>query len=341
MAKTALVISGGGSKGAFAVGALRYIHDHVRAADQFDVYCGTSTGALIVPLAACGELALLEQQYTSLRQNDLVKLGVATNLVLGVSLHDATPLRDKIVELLTQARYDRLLAARVPVFLATVCLQTEQLVYWATQPAAASSSYELMPIASITDLRRAMFASACQPVLMQPVKVRPGAQPVRQYVDGGVREPTPLQAAIDNGAETIIAITLGPRQLSADATDFTKAVPILERTLELFSEDVGANDYRLARLYQQGNGYLRAVRQQLLSQGVAAATVEAAFGQGGNPFAGTAVTTIHEIRPSAKLGEGGPGGLTFDPVAMRGMMAKGQAQAKAYFEALPSGGLMV
>ena len=101
MAKTALVISGGGSKGAFAVGALRYIHDHVRAADQFDVYCGTSTGALIVPLAACGELALLEQQYSSLRQNDLVKLGVATNLVLGVSLHDATPLRDKITELLT------------------------------------------------------------------------------------------------------------------------------------------------------------------------------------------------------------------------------------------------
>ena len=72
---------------------------------------------------------------------------------------------------------------------------------------------------------------------MQPVKVRPGAQPVRQYVDGGVREPTPLQAAIDNGAETIIAITLGPRQHPADATDFTKAVPILERTLELFSED--------------------------------------------------------------------------------------------------------
>lgn len=338
--KTALVISGGGSKGAFAVGVLRYIQEHVRPVDQFDLYCGTSTGALIVPLAACGELALLEQQYTSLRQNDLVKLGVATNLVLGVSLHDATPLRDKIAELLTQDRYDRLRAARARVFLATVCLQTEQLVYWATQPAAASRSYEVMPIESITDLRRAMFASACQPVLMQPVKVRPGAQPVRQYVDGGVREPTPLQAAIDNGAETIIAITLGPRQQPADSPEFTKAVPILERTLDLFSEDVGANDYRLARLYEQGNTYLRAVRQLLADRGVASATIDGAFAQGGNPFAGTAVTTIHEIRPQAKLDEGGPGGLTFDPVAMQGMMAKGQAQAKAYFEALPPDNLL-
>ena len=321
------------------MGALRYIHEHVRPVDQFDLYCGTSTGALIVPLAACGELALLEQQYTTLRQNDLVKLGVAANLALGTSLHDASPLKGKIEELLTPARFARLQAAQVPVFLATVCLQTEQLVYWATQPAAPAASYDVMPIESLTDLRRAMLASACQPVLMQPIKIRPDAQPVRQYVDGGVREATPLQAAIDNGAETIIAITLGPRQKPADATEFSQAIPILARTMDLFSEDVGANDYRLARLFEQGNAYLQAVRGQLLDQGVAAATVAAAFARPGNPFAGTALTTIHEIRPEVRLDEGGPGGLTFDPVAMQGMMAKGQAQAKAYFEALPPGGL--
>ena len=125
MAKTALVVSGGGSKGAFAVGALRYIHDHVRAVDKFDVYCGTSTGSLIVPLAACGELALLENQYTTLRQDDLVRLGVVGNLENGISLHDARPLKNKIASLLTQARYDLLRARATPVFLASVCLQTQ------------------------------------------------------------------------------------------------------------------------------------------------------------------------------------------------------------------------
>jgi NTE family protein len=339
MAKTALVISGGGSKGAFAVGVLKYIHERVRPIDQFDVYCGTSTGSLIVPLAMCGELELLENQYTTLRQNDLLILGSAANLALAVSLHDATPLKNKITELLTETRYARIKAA-VPLFLATVCLQTEQLVYWATKaPAKASASYDIEAITSTTDLRRAMLASACQPVFMQPVEVRPGARPVRQYVDGGVREPTPLQAAIDQGAETIITITLAPQQLPSDDTKLTQAFQILQRTLDLYGEDVGSNDYRLARLYQQGNAYMQAVRGQLLAQGVAPAVVQAAFGRPANPFAGTAVTTIHEIRPQTKLVEGGPGGLTFDPVAMRGMLDKGFAQAQAYFAALPPGQL--
>lgn len=337
MAKTALVVSGGGSKGAFAVGALRYIHENVQPVDGFDVYCGTSTGALIVPLAACGDLALLEAQYTTLRQDDLVRLGSIGNLVVGLSVHDAAPLKRKIEELMTQARFDRLQAAGVPLFLATVCLQTQQLVYWATRvPGAAPAGYEVMPIGSLVDLQRAMLASSCQPVLMQPIEIRPGAVPVRQYVDGGVREVTPLQAAIDHGADTIIALTLAPRQKTADPAELTSAFAILSRTMDLFGEDVGSNDYRLARLYQEGNAYVQAVRGQLLAQGVAAAAVAAAFDQPASPFAGTGVTTIHEIRPETKLDEGGPGGLTFDPAAMRGMMAKGHAAAKAYFEALPA-----
>ncbi len=341
MAKTALVVSGGGSKGAFAVGALRYIHDHVRAVDQFDVYCGTSTGSLIVPLAACGELPLLENQYTTLRQDDLVRLGTIGNLATGISLHDATPLKNKIDSLLTQARYDLLRSAAKPVFIATVCLQTEQLVYWATQPQLLPPTdyYNVMPIASANDLRRAMLASSCQPVLMQPIEVLLGARPVRQYADGGVREATPLQAAVDAGATTIIAITMAPKAIPADAGEFTKALPILERTLDMLEEDVGSNDYRFARIYQQGNSYLQAVRAYLLAQGVAPGTVQAAFGQPGSPFGTTAVTQLHEIRPATKLVEGGPGGLTFDPAAMKGMMAKGFAQAKAYFESLPPGAL--
>lgn len=338
MARTALVVSGGGSKGAFAVGALKYIHERVRPIDQFDVYCGTSTGALIVPLALCGDIALLENQYTTLKQSDLLIVGSAANLALAVSLHDATPLKNKINELLTDARYQRIRAAAAPLLLATVCLQTEQLVYWATKGAApASADYAVQTIATATDLRRAMLASASQPVFMQPVEVRPGALPVRQYADGGVREATPLQAAIDQGAETIVALTMAPRQLPTDNAKLTQAFQILQRTLDLYGEDVSANDYRLARLYQQGNAYVQAVRSRLLAQGVAPAAVQAAFGQPGNPFAGTAVTIIHEIRPQTKLVEGGPGGLTFDPAAMRGMLAKGYAQAKAYFEALPGG----
>ncbi|OUJ74845.1 patatin-like phospholipase family protein [Hymenobacter crusticola] len=334
MAKTALVISGGGSKGAFAVGALQYIQQHVQPLESFALYCGTSTGSLIAPLAACGELALLERLYTTLKQDDLVKLGGIANLVTGISVHDATPLKKQIDTLLTQAHYERL--RTIPVFLATVCLQTERLVYWSTQPVASTTHYDVEQIQNVTDLRRAMLASCCQPVFMQPVEVRPGAVPIRQYVDGGVREATPLQAAVDHGAETIIAITLNPQQTPADSTQKTKAIQVLERTVDLFSEDVGANDYRLAELYEQGNQYLQAVRHTLLARGVAPTIVEQALAQPSNPFAHTAVTKIHDIRPQARLDEGGPGGLTFQPAAMQAMLRKGYAQAEAYFRALPA-----
>ncbi|MBC8154010.1 MAG: patatin-like phospholipase family protein [Bacteroidetes bacterium] len=334
MAKTALVISGGGSKGAFAVGALSYIHQHVRPVDQFDLYCGTSTGSLITPLAAIGEMALLEKIYTTTRQADVLNMGGIGNLITAVSLHDATPLKNLIEANLTDVRFARLMASGKPVLLATICIQTEHLVYFTTQPAAANTAYDVERIRTATDLRRAMLASSCQPVFMQPIEWRPGAVPVRQYVDGGIRELTPFQAAIDNGAQTIIAITNSPDQIPATTALVSKALPMLERTIDLFSEDVSDNDYRLANLTRQTNTYLDGVKAQLRAQGVAPALVEGAFAQAGNPVAGSPITTIHAIRPQTKLTEGGPGGLTFEPTLMKQMFQKGFQRAKAVFEAL-------
>ncbi|GAB3496372.1 hypothetical protein GCM10027341_15030 [Spirosoma knui] len=336
MAKTALIISGGGSKGAFAVGALSFVHQHVQPIDRFDIYCGTSTGSLIVPLAALGEMALLEQIYTTTRQADVLNMGGIGNLISGVSLHDATPLKRLIETNLTDVRFNRLTASGKPVFLATICLQTERLVYFTMQPASRNAAYDVNQIQTATDLRRAMLASSCQPVFMQPVEWRPGAVPVRQYVDGGIRELTPLQAAIDNGAETIIAITNSPAKTPEDPQMLRTATAMLERTIDLFSEDVGDNDYRLATLIQQTNTYLQAVKAQLRMQGVPQTTIDSAFASGSNPTAGTAITTIVEIRPAAKLTEGGPGGLTFDPVAMRQMFQKGVQEATKVFTSLPS-----
>jgi NTE family protein len=72
MTRTALVISGGGSKGAFAVGVLRNLFERGLA---FDLAAGTSTGALILPLAmAQGAVAMdfLTREYTSVRDRDIL-----------------------------------------------------------------------------------------------------------------------------------------------------------------------------------------------------------------------------------------------------------------------------
>jgi NTE family protein len=337
MSKTALVISGGGSKGAFAVGVLQYIHAHVRPIDGFDLYCGTSTGSLICPLAALGDLDLLTTMYTTTNQDDVLNLGPISNLLTDVSLHDASPLKDLINRQITDARFQSLTASGKAVYLSTVCLQTEKLVFFTTRPTPSTEDYETIQLDSRADLQRAMLASACQPVFMQPVEVQPGRLPIRQYSDGGVREVTPLQIAVDNGATTIIAISLGPSKVISQDDKFSSAFRILERTIDMFGEDVGHNDYRIPRLYRDANLYLANVRKTLLARGVSLATIDTAFARPDNPFVGKPLVKIHEIRPDQTLLEGGPGGLIFNSGRMQAMLAKGVAKAKRYFEQLPAG----
>ena len=50
--KAALVLSGGGAKGAFAVGVVKHLFLAYRETGWFAITGGTSTGALIAPMAA-------------------------------------------------------------------------------------------------------------------------------------------------------------------------------------------------------------------------------------------------------------------------------------------------
>jgi len=62
--KRALVISGGGSKGAFAVGVVKKLLATWPGL-EFDILVGTSTGSLITPFVALDELPLVEELYTT------------------------------------------------------------------------------------------------------------------------------------------------------------------------------------------------------------------------------------------------------------------------------------
>jgi predicted patatin/cPLA2 family phospholipase len=63
----ALVISGGGSKGAFAGGIAQYLM--VDAKQQYDLFLGTSTGSLLVSHLAAGELPQIKKAFTGVTQD--------------------------------------------------------------------------------------------------------------------------------------------------------------------------------------------------------------------------------------------------------------------------------
>lgn len=65
----ALVISGGGSKGAFAGGVAQYLMEDLHK--DYDLYLGTSTGSLLVSHLALQKVEKIKEVYTSVNQNSI------------------------------------------------------------------------------------------------------------------------------------------------------------------------------------------------------------------------------------------------------------------------------
>lgn len=65
----ALVISGGGSKGAFAGGVAQYLIEELNK--DYQLYLGTSTGSLLVSHLALKETQKIKEVYTSVTQKSI------------------------------------------------------------------------------------------------------------------------------------------------------------------------------------------------------------------------------------------------------------------------------
>ena len=65
----ALVISGGGSKGAFAGGVAQYLIEE--KGKKYDIFLGTSTGSLLIPHLAAGNIQKIYEVYTNVTQHTI------------------------------------------------------------------------------------------------------------------------------------------------------------------------------------------------------------------------------------------------------------------------------
>ncbi len=322
MPTNALIVSGGGSRGAFAVGAIEVLRE---AGIQFDVVAGTSTGALIAPLVVTNEVQLLRAIYTSVRTEDIIRPRNAIEILTKDAIYDSHPLWSLINSFITPERYDEVLASSAEVFLTTVNLQTGRLVYWNPHRGGPGGG----PLSRRTFLR-AILASASLPVLMPPVRIREGGD---QHTDGGVREIAPLAITIENGATDLYAIVLIPETPEREDTTYRFIVKTLMRTVNLFTQEVTLNDVRTAQFYNEATLYLdraRARAAEFLSE----EEIEAVFSPPGapNPFADKRVVNLHLIRPERDLPSSG---LEFRPLIMAQMMAMGREAAQRCLERGP------
>jgi len=68
----ALVISGGGSKGAFAGGVAEYLMREQNR--KYDIFVGTSTGSLLIPHLSTGQIDKVKEIYTNVKQRTIFSL---------------------------------------------------------------------------------------------------------------------------------------------------------------------------------------------------------------------------------------------------------------------------
>jgi predicted acylesterase/phospholipase RssA len=228
--KTALVLSGGGSRGAFAVGAVEVLWER---GWKFDIISGTSTGALIASLATINDIETLVKIYTSVQTKDILRLN--WRRLFHDAVYDTKPLEKLARRAMKGARYDALMASPVTALLCRVGFQTGGVLYGSQRPMEAHT--EIQPWGDFEGYIKALLASTNEPTLMPPVCV--GGE---TCFDGGVREVVPFRIVKALGAEKIVVVTNGPSDPSPDADRFSSLIHIGPRALDLMTTEIANDD---------------------------------------------------------------------------------------------------
>lgn len=328
--RTALVVSGGGCRGAFAVGAIEVLRER---GYSFDLVSGTSTGGLIAPLVAIDRVDRLHQIYTETRTKDVLRVNL-----LGFfrkALFDSTPLRKLIDEQIEELDLLRLLydtACRV--FICTVNLQKGRTEYWSQHPEAPTRprSPRAPTVHQITSeemLAACMVGSSNQPLFMPPVEIDVEGD-VDQHLDGGLREIAPLKIVLDHGAERVFSIVLCPHEVEPTEESFGWLAPIGLRTIDLMTQEILQDDLSRA---EEVNDLLRYMHdlEERARQSLGASELRTIFGRMRPAMLRDKhPVDITVIRPEEHLTHDS---LKFEPEKMREMLQLGREAAERALDA--------
>lgn len=207
--KKALVISGGGSKGAFAGGVAQYLM--TKEHRDYDLFLGTSTGSLMVSHLALGMLDELKHLYTNVRQESIfsnnpfvIKKVGSENVVTINHLNtlwnflngrktfgESKNLRKLIKDNVTREMFENIQSNQKEVIVTVSNLTANQIEYKSSN----DCTYE--------DFCDWIWGSCNYVPFMSLLEKNK-----QQYADGGFGALVPIRQAILNGATEIDAIIL-------------------------------------------------------------------------------------------------------------------------------------
>ncbi len=312
----AIVLSGGGAKGAFQVGVLDAL---VRERGvRFDIFAGVSTGAIQALGGAMNDIPGLVNEWLAIAGNkDIYKkrtLGAVEGLLGAPSLFNAKPLREKLN---AYADPTKLARAKRKLLIGVVNL--------------ASGEYQDV-VGGNPDIGDWVYASCAQPPFFQPLETKSATGIVEQWVDGGVRNVTPLSSAMKERPRALLVVLASPPKLATSpGKTYGNMVDIALRSVGIQTSEISANDTGNAMLINDLIGAREAQFHKLTDLGLSGSAIAAALKPLDDQLARYSFAPIRILAPDAGFDDADT--LEFKPAKIRAAIEAGR---KAVADQWPS-----
>jgi NTE family protein len=329
--KTALVLSGGGARGAYEVGVIRYLRHELPARlgfmPRFDILCGTSVGAINAAFLAAyaddpvGQARRLGDKWRSLRVDAVFDLSIAetmraVRLLLGGAPPAPRPGQLHRGGVLNPIGLERIVMRAAPwsriashldaghleaLSVSATHVGTGKTVVFVERRGGGLPPWSRDPFVRANAGRITPFhilASAALPVLFPAVSIDGTF-----YSDGGLRQNTPLSPALRLGADRVLVISLRHVASRREEEEFSReSIEAYPSPWFLFGKSLNAllldhTDYdldRLRRLNAVIDGGVRAFGPRFVEE----------LNRALVPLRGQGVRRVHPllIRPSEDIG---------------------------------------
>lgn len=245
--KKALVISGGGAKGAWAGGVIQHLIEDQEK--DYDLFVGTSTGSLLAPLTSIRELSILKEGYTSITSDDIfsknpfdkkgnVKVVNAVKRFASFkkTLGETHNLRFLIKKHFKEKHFDRLYKSDKEVIAVVANLTDKRPEFKSSN----DNTYE--------DFVDWLWASSNAPIFTSIVE-----KDDCQYADGAIYQHIPIQVAIENGATEVDVIVLAPEGFGVvKRSRINNLLQYFFRLMDIMQRKIAKDNIDLSKLNSYG-----------------------------------------------------------------------------------------
>lgn len=251
----ALVISGGGSKGAFAGGVAHYLMEGLGR--DYDMFLGTSTGSLLVPHLAVHDIGKLYNIFTNVQQHDIFSISPFVQRKKGdreyVSIDffnslwqfirmkrtfgESKALKRNIRQNFTLEEYEKIRSTKEDVVVTVSNLSMNRVEY-----------------KSIKDFTYEEFCNwiwiSCNYIPFMSLATVDGYE----YADGGLGCVIPIREAILRGATEVDAIVLEAEQMERNRVLGKNPFSLMMNLFGHLLDQVEKNDIVIGQLAAKNRG---------------------------------------------------------------------------------------